>query len=43
MAAQEGDVDALKREIARKKDLVNARDRNGWTVSDKQDMTNDPI
>lgn len=30
LAAQGGDVDALKHEIKKKKDLVNAKDKNGW-------------
>lgn len=33
MAAQGGDIDALKREVSTKKDVVNAKDQNGWTVS----------
>ena len=29
-AAQGGDIDALKKEVEKKKDLVTAKDRNGW-------------
>lgn len=29
-AAQGGDIDTLKKELANKKDLVNAKDANGW-------------
>ncbi|KAL3910851.1 MAG: hypothetical protein SGILL_007525 [Bacillariaceae sp.] len=30
-AAQGGDLGTLKREVEKKKDLVNAKDRNGWS------------
>jgi len=30
-AAQGGDIEALKKEISKKKDVVNAKDRNGWS------------
>jgi len=29
-AAQGGDLDSLKKEVARKKDLIHAKDNNGW-------------
>lgn len=30
LAAQSGDVDTLAQEISKKKDLINAKDSNGW-------------
>ena len=30
MAAQSGDVDTLSAEVAKKKDLLTAKDNNGW-------------
>ena len=33
LAAQTGDMNALKQAVEKKKDSVNATDRNGWTVS----------
>jgi hypothetical protein len=30
VAAQGGDIEALKREVEKKKDLVHAKDKNGW-------------
>jgi hypothetical protein len=32
VAAQGGDIDTLKKEVAKKKDIVHAKDNNGWTV-----------
>jgi hypothetical protein len=31
-AAQGGDIKALQQEVAKKKDVVRAKDANGWTV-----------
>ena len=33
LAAQGGDIKSLEQAIAKKKDLVHAKDENGWTVS----------
>jgi len=30
LAAQDGDIDALKKEVEKKKELLTAKDRNGW-------------
>merc|ERR1711981_756611 len=30
LAAQGGDVDTLKKELKKKKDLITAKDKNGW-------------
>jgi len=30
LAAQGGDIDRLKDEVKKKKDLITAKDKNGW-------------
>jgi hypothetical protein len=32
LAAQGGDIEALKKEVSMKKEIIHAKDENGWTV-----------